>query len=151
MGIILVFVLCHIFRLCIQVYEIVSPTHGLHTHFYKCEELKRLHVPAVVLVAGKLYSKIDSLNLSFHFFLLGSVNHLLLVTNSSVNFVIYCCMARRFRKALIDLFRSWRCDCRCQGEGNDLALSTAAPNFFSTISKGRQRGGTGAEASSRYN
>ena len=52
-GIILVFVLCHIFRLCIQVYEIVSPTHGLHTHFYKCEELKRLHVPAVVLVAGK--------------------------------------------------------------------------------------------------
>ena len=54
-GIILVFVLCHIFRLCIQVYEIVSPTHGLHTHFYKCEELKRLHVPAVVLVAGKLY------------------------------------------------------------------------------------------------
>ena len=94
-------------------------------------------------------------NFSFPSFL-GSVNHLLLVTNSSVNFVIYCCMARRFRKALIDLFRSWRCYCRCQEEVNDLALasSAAAPppisNFFST-SKGRQRGFGGEDASSRYN
>ena len=37
-------------------------------------------------------------------FILGSVNHLLLVTNSSLNFLIYCCMASRFRIALYDLF-----------------------------------------------
>ena len=43
------------------------------------------------------------------FFISGSVNHLLLVVNSSMNFLIYCCMAKRFRKALLDVFRSWRC------------------------------------------
>ena len=117
-GIILVFVLCHIFRLCIQVYEIVSPTHGLHDHFHQCEELKRLHVPAVVLVAG-------------------SVNHLLLVTNSSVNFVIYCCMAKRFRKALIDLFRSWR---------RSICLHENSSNIFCVKSAREENA-----ASSRYN
>ena len=89
-------------------------------------------------------------SLSNFAFILGSVNHLLLVTNSSVNFVIYCCMARRFRKALIDLFRSWRCYCRCQEEVNDLAAPTPMSNFFST-SKGRQRGFGEEDASSRYN
>ena len=39
-----------------------------------------------------------------YLFFLGSVNHLLLVTNSSLNFLIYCCMASRFRSALHDLF-----------------------------------------------
>ncbi len=38
----------------------------------------------------------------------GNVNHLLLVTNSSVNFLIYCCMAKRFRKALLKLCHSCR-------------------------------------------
>lgn len=42
-------------------------------------------------------------------FISGSVNHLLLVVNSSVNFLIYCCMAKRFRSALINLFRSRKC------------------------------------------
>merc|ERR1712098_647785 len=83
-AIILVFVTCHIFRLSIQAYKILSPTHGLEDHYLECHEMKRLHVPGFVLIAG-------------------SVNHLLLVTNSSLNFLIYCCMASRFRSALHDL------------------------------------------------
>lgn len=39
-----------------------------------------------------------------HFYLLaGNVNHLFLVINSSVNFLIYCCMAKRFRDALVEM------------------------------------------------
>lgn len=86
-GIILVFVSCHVFRLGVQIYEIVSPTHGLQDHYHRCYEMKRLHVPAVVLI-------------------LGNINHLFLVANSSVNFLIYCCLARRFRLALMDLLSS---------------------------------------------
>ena len=33
----------------------------------------------------------------------GNANHLLIVLNSSVNFLIYCCMARRFREAFFNL------------------------------------------------
>ena len=55
--------------------------------------------------------------------LLGSVNHLLLVLNSSLNFLIYCCMAKRFRTALLNLFRSWRCYWQ-QNQNGEMEFST---------------------------
>jgi len=103
-AIILVFVLCHVFRLTIQIYEIIDPTHGLMRHYIECHDVGRLHVPAVLLIAG-------------------SVNHLLLVLNSSLNFLIYCCMAKRFRTALLNLFRSWRCYWQ-QNQNGEMEFST---------------------------
>ena len=63
------------------------------------------------------------------------MNHLLLVTNSSVNFLIYCIMARRFRKALVGLFKSWRCRrcctcCRRAGEPRqNMPMPLKTPHF----------------------
>jgi hypothetical protein len=51
--IILVFFLCHMFRVGIQIYEIASPSHGLLDHFHTCTARGRLHVPAVLHVLGK--------------------------------------------------------------------------------------------------
>ena len=108
----------------LQIYEIASPSHGLQEHFQKCNELSQLHVPAVFVVFGERArwdamrcdawhtgNPVPSSSSSFLSFLslslfAGSVNHLLLVVNSSLNFVIYCCLAKRFRRALVGMVRA---------------------------------------------
>ena len=35
-----------------QIYEIVSPTHGLEDHWQECFEMKRYHVPALLTIIG---------------------------------------------------------------------------------------------------
>ena len=92
--------------LSLQIYEIVSPTHGLQDHYRECYKLNRLHVPEVVLIAGRSCISLHHCTTNLVELISGSINHLLLVVNSSVNFLIYCCMAKRFRSALVDLFRS---------------------------------------------
>ena len=67
---------------------------------------------------------------------LGSVNHLLLVVNSSMNFLIYCCMAKRFRTALLDLFRSWRCQWR-RHQGDQSLQCWSPTTEFSKIDVNR--------------
>ena len=37
-----------------QIYEIIDPTHGLMRHYIECHDVGRLHVPAVLLIAGNL-------------------------------------------------------------------------------------------------
>lgn len=88
--IIVVFFCCNLFRLCIQIYTIITPGHGLVGHFEECIQRMQLHVPAALHI-------------------MGNVNHLLLVLNSSVNFLIYCCLAKRFRIALVKMFKRERC------------------------------------------
>ena len=36
----------------LQIYEIVSPTHGLEDHWQECMEMKRYHVPALLTIIG---------------------------------------------------------------------------------------------------
>ena len=38
--------------LFLQIYEIIDPTHGLMRHYIECHDVGRLHVPAVLLIAG---------------------------------------------------------------------------------------------------
>ena len=38
----------------LQIYEIIDPTHGLMRHYIECHDVGRLHVPAVLLIAGNL-------------------------------------------------------------------------------------------------
>lgn len=40
--------------LFLQIYEIIDPTHGLMRHYIECHDVGRLHVPAVLLIAGNL-------------------------------------------------------------------------------------------------
>ena len=105
----------------------LTKSKGIENH-WKVKPLK-IHLPQLLILTSvttcvtdhgnnlHLVVKVpppflDSKNRYLHlflFFISGSVNHLLLVVNSSMNFLIYCCMAKRFRKALLDVFRSWRC------------------------------------------
>ena len=45
------------------------------------------------------------LNSPFYVWILTSFNNFFLVLNSSINFVVYCFVGRRFRNTLISLFR----------------------------------------------
>jgi len=56
------------------------------------------------------------------FFFYERVSDLLVVTNSSVNFVIYCLCSRRFRAALINLI------CRKQALPNRLVTAVVSDN-----------------------
>ena len=68
-----------------QIYRVTSAL-GTQAHFEFCQgRLGRLHVPAA-------------------FYVMGNVNHLLLVLNSSVNCVIYYCCGETFRKGFARLF-----------------------------------------------
>ena len=31
----------------------MSPTHGIYNHYIECSDVDRLHVPAILLIAGK--------------------------------------------------------------------------------------------------
>lgn len=86
LGIILVFLSCHALRFSIQLYRVFSVSSaGYLSHFEFCSARNRLHVPALFIV-------------------LGQVNHLLLVVNSSVNALIYYCGGKMFRTTFKEIF-----------------------------------------------
>ena len=59
-------------------------------HFVYCESLGRLSVP-------------------FSFFMLLTSSDIFLVVNSSVNFVVYCCVGKEFRHEVWRMFTRGRC------------------------------------------
>ena len=79
--IVLTFLVCHVFRFALKVYEVTHPSHSTAEHHYFCLQQNKYHVPVI-------------------WYVLLSLHHLLLVVNSSVNFVIYCCVGKRFRQEL---------------------------------------------------
>ena len=87
-GIVVVFLVCHVFRLAIQVDVIVHPTAitGMGQHSRYCEEQGLFYTP-------------------FSVYILTCFNNFCLVLNSSINFVVYCMVGRRFRSTLVGLFR----------------------------------------------
>lgn len=68
----------------VSVYEFSHPESNTKEHFLRCAELGRFHIPVV-------------------FYILVSIHHVFLVLNSSINFIIYCCVGKDFRGKLCSL------------------------------------------------
>ncbi len=79
--IVLIFIVCHSYRLSLRVYEFSHPESQTREHFERCYKLGRFHIPVV-------------------FYVLVSIHHVFLVLNSSINFIIYCCVGKDFREKL---------------------------------------------------
>ena len=85
--IVLTFLFCHTFRFVIKAYEVTHPSHSTYEHHVYCLHHQKLHIPVILHV-------------------MLSLSHFLLVVNSSVNFIIYCCVGKRFRKELKEIVYS---------------------------------------------
>ena len=84
-SIVLIFIACHSYRLSLKVFEFAHPQSNTMEHFETCFRLGRYHVPASI-------------------YILTNIHHLFLVLNSSINFIIYCCVGSEFRRKLVTLF-----------------------------------------------
>jgi hypothetical protein len=80
-SIVLIFVLCHVCRLVVQMVEISVSDYVTEEHYRHCHKQGRHHVPVALR-------------------LLLVVNHICVVVNSSVNFVVYCLVGKEFRERL---------------------------------------------------
>ena len=87
-AIVLIFLLCHMFRFSLKAYDVTHPSHSTAKHHSYCFMQGKFHVP------WALYG-------------LMSANNVLIVFNSSVNFVIYCLVEDSFRAELLSILRSW--------------------------------------------
>lgn len=85
--IVLAFLFCHAFRFSLKTYEVTHPSHSTAEHHMHCLQQNKYHVPVI------LYAMLH-------------LHHLLLVVNSSINFIIYCCVGERFRSELKAMFSS---------------------------------------------
>ena len=72
-------------RLSLKVFEFAHPQSNTMEHFETCYKVGRYHVPALI-------------------YILTNIHHLFLVLNSSINFIIYCCVGKEFRRKLVALF-----------------------------------------------
>ncbi len=84
--IVVFFVLCHCYRLALKLYEFANPEANTADRNARCAAKGRFHIPV-------------------HFFVLLYMHHLVLALNSSVNFLIYCCVGKDFRNRLAAMFR----------------------------------------------
>ena len=66
------------FRLSLKVYEVMNPNSNTLENFRRCISVERYHIPVA-------------------FFILIHIHQLMIVLNSSLNFIVYCCVAREFR------------------------------------------------------
>lgn len=82
MGFIMVFLICHLPRLLLNIHELVTIQHAM-----ECQG-RGFH-------AFPLWSHI-----------MISLSHLLLVINSATNILIYCCLSSKFREECRRVFRS---------------------------------------------
>lgn len=96
-GIVVIFIVCQTFRLTIQIDTIINPTSLEDEHFAYCKELDMLNTPFSVLI-------------------MTTFSNFCLVLNSSINFVVYCMVGRRFRRTLVSFFRGKAC---CGAGGGD--------------------------------
>ena len=112
--IVLTFLFCHTFRFVIKVYEVTHPSHSTVEHHIFCEmENKKFHVPVILLI-------------------LQSLSHFLLVVNSSINFIIYCCVGKRFRAELKELVH-YVCRKICQACCNSHSEDSATEAHVMTL------------------
>merc|ERR1719367_2161254 len=81
------FVITHSNRLALKVYMSAFPQLNTKENFTTCLQQGRYHVP-------------------FALYVLQHLSNMFIVLNSSVNFIIYCCVAKGFRERAIKIF--WR-------------------------------------------
>jgi hypothetical protein len=84
-SIVIIFIICHSFRMSIRVFEIVFPESTVMVAFHFCLKMGKFHMPLAMMFLAEL-------------------NYFFLVLNSSVNFLIYCCVSQEFRRKLLQLF-----------------------------------------------
>lgn len=84
-SIVLIFVVCHTYRLSLRLYELAFPENNTLKHYSRCQNLGQYHVPVI-------------------FYSLANFHHLFAVINSSVNFIIYCCVGKEFHAYVYKLF-----------------------------------------------
>ncbi len=87
-SIVLIFLLCHMFRFSLKAYEVTHPSQITAKHHSYCLMQGKFHIPVV------LYG-------------LMSASNVLIVFNSSVNFIIYCLVEESFRSKLLSILSSW--------------------------------------------
>ena len=87
-SVVLVFIACHTYRLAFRAFELAFPEKAILENFYFCDQEGKYHVPVV-------------------FYLMANLHYLFLTLNSSVNFIIYCCVGKEFRKHLKEIFHFW--------------------------------------------
>ena len=91
-AIVMVFILCHMYRLFVEVYRLIYPTNILKETWNFCNEKGKLTMPVLLYI--------------FH-----NLHFLFLTINSSVNFIIYCGVDQEFRRqvSLLSCFSMFKC------------------------------------------
>jgi hypothetical protein len=94
-AIVLVFILCHTYRLTVGVYRLIYPDNILKDNFEVCYDRQQYTIPVLLHI--------------FH-----NLHFLFLTINSSVNFIIYCGVDQEFRRQvslLLSCFSVFKCKC----------------------------------------
>ena len=94
-AIVLVFILCHTYRLTVEVYRLIYPDNILKDTFENCYYREQYTIPVLLHI--------------FH-----NLHFLFLTINSSVNFIIYCGVDQEFRRQvslLLSCFSVFKCNC----------------------------------------
>ena len=92
-SIVLVFILCHTYRLTVEVYRLIYPANILYENFIYCSDMGQFTMPFLLHI--------------FH-----NLHFLFLTINSSVNFIIYCGVDSEFRRQVSLLSCFSICKCR---------------------------------------
>jgi len=84
--VVLTFCISHIFRLFFRIFQLTYTEQSLLLTYQLCLARGRYQVPVVLFIMADL-----------HFFFL--------TINSSVNFLIYCCVSKEFRLQMMKILR----------------------------------------------
>ena len=77
-SIVVIFVISHTYHLALRLFEVTHPQSNTFENYQHCKSLGLYHIPVPFYI-----------NNNFHY--------LMIVFNSSINFIIYCCVAKDFR------------------------------------------------------
>lgn len=104
-AIVLIFAFCHVYRLCLQSIQIYLSPQLAEDQFRYCQKLGRHYAPIVIQI-------------------LLIVNHVFIVINSSINFIVYCLVGREFKAELMSVLcrTPWRTP--SAGNSRDRAVTT---------------------------
>jgi len=80
--VVLVFFFSHIYRLLFRLFQMTYTERTVYITYHMCLEKGRYQVPVLLYIMADLH-------------------YLFLTINSSVNFLIYCCVSQEFRKQMM--------------------------------------------------
>ena len=80
LGFILVFLVCHLPRILLDIHELAT-----HEHYQQCREVRLLDFPFYITISI-------------------IISHIALVLSSATNLIIYCSLSSTYRTELYDMF-----------------------------------------------